>query len=406
MWELEYLLLFGVPNNKWELWDGRVRWAFPFLDRDVAEAHFAAWGETLRRLLEGAEATVYESTTADGSLRRIFRADGVEMSLYPRPIELRMPMDLDVFDALHGSFWRRDLWPGQEPGRVTGWESPQRHSDVQHNLRKLFGGFCRVSGGKRCGRVAIVLDDRNAVEPDQFLFQARSDECMIEGNYFQGAPRLIAEVLSPATRALDRGERMEVYRRAGVPHLWLLDPESETVEEYALTGRIFSMTGRHGPGGSFRPALFPAETVAVDSLFDTQEKRHGHWQDSTELDPLPKWLASPKQRVGLEALFFFGHPERRYEIWDNRAACLLAFGSPEEAVVRFGHFLEDIGRWERSSVARPSPIEPGVEVAEVGRFQLTRRGSQVRLDVAVDARKYRELLRVWCRREAWDWGGD
>ena len=247
MWELEYLLLFGVPNNKWELWDGRVRWAFPFLDRGLAEAHFAAWGETLRRLLEGAAATVHATTTADGSLRRTFRADGVEMSLYPRPIELRMPIDPDVFDALHGSFWQRDLWPGQEPGCVTGWESPQRHSDVQLNLWKLFGEFCRVSGGKRCGRVAIVLGERNAVEPDQFLFQARPDECMIEGNYFQGVPRLIAEVLSPATRALDRGERMEVYRRAGVPHLWLLDPNSETVEEYCADG-----TNTH-PDGPARP---------------------------------------------------------------------------------------------------------------------------------------------------------
>ena len=77
-----------------------------------------------------------------------------------------------------------------------------------------------------------------------------------------------------------------------------------------------------------------------------------------------------------------------------------------EAELRFGQFLEDIGRWEGWSLPRPHPIEPDVELAEVGRFRLTRRGSQVRLDVAVDARKYRELIRVWCRREAWDWGGD
>ena len=37
MWDLEYLLLFGVPGNKWELLRSRVRWAFPFLSRDVAE---------------------------------------------------------------------------------------------------------------------------------------------------------------------------------------------------------------------------------------------------------------------------------------------------------------------------------------------------------------------------------
>jgi len=157
---------------------------------------------------------------------------------------------------------------------------------------------------------------------------------------------------------------------------------------------------------AFRPVLFPGVSVAVDSLFDTQEKRHGRRWISTEPEPVPMWLLSPDQRVGLEVLFFLGHLERRYEIWDNRAPCLLAFGSPEEAALRFGHFLDDICRWEQASLPKPCPIEPGVEVAEVGRFRLTRRERHVRLDVAVDTRKYRAMLHVWTRRDAWDWGGD
>jgi len=407
MWDLEYLLLFGVPNNKWEMWESRIRWSFPFCDREDAEAHFAAWADCLRRLRGcGAEATVRETTTDGGSTRRTVRFDGIEMSLYPRPIELRIHIDPGVFDALHRSFWRRDLWPGQDPGNETGWESSQCHSDVDHNLWKVFGEFCEAHGGLHCGRSAIVLNDRCAVEPDQYYFQAQPDECLIEDAYFQGVPRLIAEVLSPSTRALDRGPRMEVYRQAGVPHLWLLDPETETVEEYALAERVFNKTGQHGAGECFRPALFPEESVAVDSLFDTQAKRHGYRRGPTKLEPVPSWLVSSDQRVGLEVLFFFGHPEKRYEIWNNRAPCMLAFGSPEEAELRFGHFLEDICRWEQMPLLRARPIEPDVEVAEAGRFQLTRRGSQVRLDVAVDARRYRELLSIWANDEAWDWGED
>jgi hypothetical protein len=71
-------------------------------------------------------------------------------------------------------------------------------------------------------------------------------------------------------------------------------------------------------------ALFPERAIAVDSLFDTQEKRHPDRWASTEYKPVPKWLVSSEVRMGLEVLFFFGHPERRYEIWDNRAPCLLA----------------------------------------------------------------------------------
>ncbi len=231
----------------------------------------------------------------------------------------------------------------REPGKETGSESAQRHSDVQHNLWKIFGEFCEVFGGEHCGRSAIALNDRSAVEPDHYYYQAALDDCTIEGNYFQGVPNLIAEVLSPATRELDRGPRMEIYRQAGVPHIWLLDPETETVELYALGGHIFNKTGRHGPGESFRSALFPEVSIAVASLFDTQEKRHrDRWTSKPdEPDPIPTWLVPRDQMVGLEVMFFLGHPEKRYEIWNNRAPCLLAFGSPEEAAFRFGHFLEE-----------------------------------------------------------------
>jgi Uma2 family endonuclease len=411
MWDLEYLLLFGVPGNKWELLDGQIHWAFPFLDRDVAEAHFATWASTLQRWRGPRQANMHEATTGSGSPRRILAGDGFEMSLYPRPIELRLPLNTKVFQALHSSFWQRGLWPGQDPGKETGSEWDQRHRDVQSNLWKLFGEFCHQYGGHHCGRAVIALNDRCAVEPDQYYYRAALADCTIEGNYFQGVPNLIAEVLSPATRALDRGPRMNVYARAGVPHLWLLDPETDVVEEYLLHGDSYDLTGRHVAGESFEPALFPGTSVSVDVLFETQEKRHKRrWKslldDDDEEPPLPPWLVPADQRLGLEALFFFGHPEKRYEIWNNRAPCFLAFGSVEEASLRFGHFLEEICRWEQTPMVKPSAIEPGVELAEVGRFQLARRERQVQLDVAVDGRKFRELLRIWDRHEAWDWGED
>jgi hypothetical protein len=251
--------------------DGRIRWAFPFLARDVAEAHFTTWTDTLRRLRDGANATVLDTTTAKESARRIIRFAGIEMTLFPRPIELQVPINGEAFRSLHSSFWRRELWLGQDPGKETGWEGPQRHSDVQHNLWKLFDDLCEAFGGQSAGRVAIALDNRNAVEPDQYYFQAQREECMIEGDYFQGVPRMIAEVLSPASRSLDRGPRMDGYRHAGVQYLWLLDPETETVEEYALERCAYSMTGRHRPGESFRRLCSRSERLP-STRFSTRRR--------------------------------------------------------------------------------------------------------------------------------------
>lgn len=36
---------------------------------------------------------------------------------------------------------------------------------------------------------------------------------------------LVVEVMSPANRRKDRLRKMEIYRKAGIPHFWLADPE-------------------------------------------------------------------------------------------------------------------------------------------------------------------------------------
>jgi Uma2 family endonuclease len=402
MWGLEYAYLFGVPNNKLELDRGRSRCAFPFQKRQEAEAHFQAWLETLchwkgvDRLpaseegLEGRQATVA----------------GMTLRLAPLPIELWTTLEFEAFETLYFSFWRRDLWDNQPAGREWGYENIQRHSDVRLNLWTLLGKACKELGGVHAGQVDVALTETSSATPDQLYFSASRDECMIEDEYFHGAPDLIAEVLSPATRGIDRGPRKDVYRRAGVRHLWLLDPEPETVELYELAGAGYCLAATHGVGASFQPALFPGLSIVVDDLFDTQWKRFREGKAASGPQPVPAGLVPAEKRLGLEYLLLLGHPERRREIWNNRTPCVLAFGSPEEARLRFTHFLEDVCRWEQAPTPRPSSPEADAEQAEVGRFCLTRRGRRVHLDVAVDGRKYRELLEVSVDREAWDWGED
>ena len=53
--------------------------------------------------------------------------------------------------------------------------------------------------------------------------------------YFSQVPTWICEVLSPSTRALDLGVKREVYAREGVVFLWLVDPDTRTLEAFRLT---------------------------------------------------------------------------------------------------------------------------------------------------------------------------
>ncbi len=46
------------------------------------------------------------------------------------------------------------------------------------------------------------------------------------------APDWACEVISPSTGRVDRSRKMRIYARAGVGHLWLVDPDARTLEVY------------------------------------------------------------------------------------------------------------------------------------------------------------------------------
>jgi Uma2 family endonuclease len=49
---------------------------------------------------------------------------------------------------------------------------------------------------------------------------------------FTLAPDWICEVLSPRSRAYDRGKKMRIYRREAVGHVWHVDPDVRTLEVF------------------------------------------------------------------------------------------------------------------------------------------------------------------------------
>jgi Uma2 family endonuclease len=82
------------------------------------------------------------------------------------------------------------------------------------------------------------------------------------------APDWACEVLSPSTEKLDRGEKLRVYARECVEHIWLIDPSAQTLEVLALDQR-----GRWTKRGAFegranvRAAPFDAIELELGSLW-------------------------------------------------------------------------------------------------------------------------------------------
>jgi Uma2 family endonuclease len=55
-----------------------------------------------------------------------------------------------------------------------------------------------------------------------------------ESAWFELPPDWVCEILSPSTARTDRALKMPIYAREGVAHLWLVDPDARTLENYLL----------------------------------------------------------------------------------------------------------------------------------------------------------------------------
>lgn len=81
--------------------------------------------------------------------------------------------------------------------------------------------------------MTVKLSERGR-EPDLF-FVAKNRLDKLKKNYFDGAPDLIIEIISPESRGRDRGDKFYEYEIAGVREYWIIDYEREKVEFY-ITG--------------------------------------------------------------------------------------------------------------------------------------------------------------------------
>jgi Uma2 family endonuclease len=81
------------------------------------------------------------------------------------------------------------------------------------------------------------------------------------------APDWVCEVISASTEALDRGKKLEIYAREGVPHAWLLNPSSETLEVFTLANGRWVLMAAHVGSAVVRAEPFAAIELDLAMLW-------------------------------------------------------------------------------------------------------------------------------------------
>ena len=85
--------------------------------------------------------------------------------------------------------------------------------------------------------------------------------------YLTLAPDWVCEVLSPSTETIDRGRKLAIYAREGVPHVWLVDPLRQSLEVLALDAGSFEPIAQHQGHASIRACPFDAIELELRALW-------------------------------------------------------------------------------------------------------------------------------------------
>lgn len=66
------------------------------------------------------------------------------------------------------------------------------------------------------------------------FFLKTANLARLKSAFCEGPADLVVEVVSPASRAIDRGEKFYEYEEGGVPEFWLIDPQRKEAEFFLL----------------------------------------------------------------------------------------------------------------------------------------------------------------------------
>lgn len=74
--------------------------------------------------------------------------------------------------------------------------------------------------------------DADVLVPDLAGWRRERMPRLPQTAWFELAPDWICEILSPSTARIDRVEKLPIYSRHSVGHVWLIDPDQRTLEVF------------------------------------------------------------------------------------------------------------------------------------------------------------------------------
>ncbi|HEY0829048.1 MAG TPA: Uma2 family endonuclease [Bacilli bacterium] len=135
-------------------------------------------------------------------------------------------------------------------------------SFLHHTLYKT----CHLNGIILFAPVDVYLDEGNLLQPD-LIFITNDNMHIAKEARIEGAPDLVAEILSPSTSQNDKIRKKAQYERFGVKEYWVVDPVHHTVDQFLLDSGKYFLYATLGEGDVLTSTEFPCISISMSELF-------------------------------------------------------------------------------------------------------------------------------------------
>jgi Uma2 family endonuclease len=167
----------------------------------------------------------------------------------------RMPEGPPYYELIHG-----ELVPVPRPSR--------EHNQVSNLLIEWWNPRARAERGELHSEPNLYLPGIEEVYHPDLAYLRAEERSLSRSEGIFGVPFVICEILSASTERKDRYVKMPDYRRAGVPHVWLINPRSPVaVEEHVLgDDGYYDLRAAIQAPGAWEPAAFPGWRISLGEL--------------------------------------------------------------------------------------------------------------------------------------------
>jgi Uma2 family endonuclease len=147
-----------------------------------------------------------------------------------------------------------ELWDGEIIMSPTPIPNHQR---IVYRFAKLLEGFvtARKLGEVFLSPLDVVLTQHRVVQPDVFFIS--KSRLNLVTDRVRCTPDLAVEVISEGSWKRDRVEKKDLYEQHGVREYWIVDPEAQTIEVFALDRGAFKLASKAEIGETAKSKLLP-----------------------------------------------------------------------------------------------------------------------------------------------------